>query len=490
MDSVRAAVVAGSFYPADPNELTTMVRKYMALVRGTFNAVVPKALIVPHAGYIYSGQVAARAYARLLSARGRLDRVVLIGPSHLIPFHGLALSSAEAYETPLGRVPIDKVAVQTLRTMHNITVRDSVHAQEYSLEVHLPFLQETLGFFNLIPIITGDASPEEVAEVLEKMWGGPETLIVVSTDLSHYLDYESCRAVDASTVQAIESYHVDGIDHAQACGIVPIRGLLAVAHRKSLKVITLDVRNSGDFTGQHNRVVGYGAWALLEQSPANGVGGETEENNKNGNDERGTTLLSLHGETLLHIAAASIRHGLYYGRSIPLDLNAFPPMLCQACASFVTLNRAGQLRGCIGSSQAWRALVEDIAENAFEAAFADPRFRPLLRHELSELEVSVSLLTEPQRITFCNQDDLLAKIRFGIDGLLLEDQGHQGLLLPQVWEQIPEKKDFLASLKRKAGFSPHYWSPTVNIYRFTACSIKNADLPNPTGLWKTSVETS
>ncbi len=484
MASVRAAVVAGSFYPADPNELTTMVRKYMALVRGTSNTVVPKALIVPHAGYIYSGKVAARAYARLMSARGRLDRVVLIGPSHLMQFNGLALSSAEAYETPLGCVPIDKVAIQTLRTLQSITVRDSVHAKEYSLEVHLPFLQEILGFFTLVPIITGDASPEKVAEVLEMTWGGPETLIVVSTDLSHYLDYESCRQLDASTVQAIESCHVNGIDRAQACGRVPVRGLLAMAHRKSLKVVTLDVRNSGDITGRHNRVVGYGAWALLEQNTAH-VGAERDATD----DDTGATLLGLHGETLLHVAAASIRHGLYYGRSIPLDLKAFPHMLCQHYAAFVTLNRDGNLRGCIGSSQAWRALVEDVAENAFEAAFADPRFRPLLRHELFELEVSVSLLTAPQPINFCDQDDLLEKIRGGIDGLLFEDQGHQGLLLPQVWEQIPEKRDFLASLKRKAGFSPNYWSPTVKIYRFTACSVKSADLPNPMVLWQTSVET-
>ena len=478
MASVRAAVVAGSFYPADPNELTAMIRKYIALVHGTSNAVVPKALIVPHAGYIYSGKVAAKAYAHLLSARGLLKKVVLIGPSHLEAFHGLAISSAQVYETPLGCISVDQAAMQALRTLHGITVRDTIHAKEYSLEVQLPFLQELLGSFHLVPIITGNASTEKVAEVLEMIWGGPETLVVVSTDLSHYLDYDSCCQLDKSTAQAIESCHVNSLKGAQACGRVPVRGLLAVAHRKSLTVRTLDICNSGDITGIRNRVVGYGAWALLSKV-------ESKEN-----ENSSAALLSLHGETLLHVAAASIRHGLYYGRSIPLDLNAFPPMLCQPCASFVTLNRTGQLRGCIGSSQAWRALVEDVAENAFEAAFADTRFRPLLRHELPELEVSISLLTEPRPIVFRDQDDLLTQILLGIDGLIFEDQGRQGLLLPQVWEQIPEKMGFLIALKRKAGFAPHYWSPTVKIYRFTACSVKNTSLSDPTALWQTTAETT
>ncbi|VBB69505.1 COG1355, Predicted dioxygenase [invertebrate metagenome] len=480
MASVRAAVVAGSFYPANPSELTAMIRKYIALARGMANAAVPKALIAPHAGYIYSGPVAARAYARLLPARGRFSRVVLIGPSHLVTFQGFALSSAEAYETPLGRIPIDQAAVEALRTMRGITVRDAVHAQEHSLEVHLPFLQEVIGPFTLVPVITGEAGPEEVAAVLEMTWGGPETLVVVSTDLSHYLDYESCQKLDETTMQAIESCHIHSINHDQACGRVPVRGLLAVARRKGLTVVTLDVRNSGDTAGPRNRVVGYGAWALLEQHTASMVAAE----------DHSQILLGLHGETLLHVAAASIRHGLYYGRSIPLDLNSFPPALRQPSAAFVTLNRAGQLRGCMGSSQAWHALVEDVADNAFEAAFADPRFRPLLRHELPELEVTVSLLTDPQPMLFHDQGDLLAQVRSGIDGLLFEDQGHQGLLLPQVWEQIPKRSDFLVSLKRKAGLAATYWSPTVRVYRFTACSVKSADLPDPTILWKTSTETA
>ncbi len=481
MAFVRTAVVAGFFYPADPGELTTMVRKYMALARGATNAAVPKALIAPHAGYVYSGPVAARAYAHLLPARGRLNRVVLIGPSHRVAFRGLALSSAAAYATPLGIVPIDGAGVNALRAVPGIGVLDAAHVQEHSLEVHLPFLQEVLGSFTLVPVVTGETSPEEVAAVLETAWGGPETVVVVSTDLSHYLDYDSCRRLDAATVQAIESLDGETIGRDQACGQAPVRGLLSVARRRGLSIVTLDVRNSGDTAGSRDRVVGYGAWALLEPDT------QTEAKREEGGPWM--DIFARHGETLLHVAAASIRYGLYYGRGISLDLDSFSPALHQQGAAFVTLNRAGQLRGCIGSPQAWRALVEDVADNAFKAAFADPRFRPLLRHELPDLEVSVSLLTPAQPMTFRDQADLLAQMRPGLDGLILEEQGQQGLFLPQVWERLPGRSDFLTHLKRKAGLAPNHWSPTVKVSRFTAQSIKSADLSDPDILWNTSAET-
>ena len=406
MAAVRTAVVAGSFYPADPGELTAMVRKYLTLPQGMPpEARAPKALIAPHAGYVYSGAVAGMAYARLWPVRHRIRRVVLVGPSHRVGFRGLAVSHAEAYETPLGLVPVD---LKMIARVPGVGVLEAAHAQEHSLEVHLLFLQEVLESFTLVPVVAGDAEPEDVAAMLEAAWGGAETLVVVSTDLSHYLDYDSCRRLDATTVRAIESADAAAIGRDQACGRVPVRGLLVVARRKGLSIVTLNVCNSGDTAGPRDRVVGYGAWALLEPE-AGAKSAKTEEGETMG-DDAWNAVLAEYGQILLHMAAASIRHGLYYGRGLPLDLDSFPPALHQPGAVFVTLNRAGQLRGCIGSPQAWRPLAEDVADNAYKAAFADPRFRPVLRHEVAELEVSVSLLTPPPA------DDLSGRGRsFGPD---------------------------------------------------------------------------
>ena len=265
MAAVRTAVVAGSFYPADPGELTAMVRKYLTPAQETpLEVRAPKALIAPHAGYRYSGVVAGRAYACLRSVRNRIRRVVLVGPSHRVGFRGFAVPSAEAYETPLGRVPLDWQMIARLCTVPGVGVLDAAHAQEHSLEVHLPFLQEALESFTLVPVVAGDAEPDETAALLEAAWRGEETLVVVSTDLSHYLDYESCRRLDAATVRAIESADGAAIGRDQACGRVPVQGLLVVARRKGVSIVTLDVRTSGDTRGPRDRVVGYGAWALLE----------------------------------------------------------------------------------------------------------------------------------------------------------------------------------------------------------------------------------
>lgn len=264
MAAIRRPAVAGSFYPAEPRQLRETVRGYLAAAGD--GGPVPKAIIAPHAGYIYSGPVAASAYARLRPARGHIRRVVLIGPSHRVPFRGLAVTDAHGYGTPLGDIAIDHAAVKALRALPEVTVLDAAHGPEHSLEVHLPFLQEVLGAFKLVPIVAGSAAPEVVAQALEAVWGGDETLIVVSSDLSHYLDYDSARRLDGRTVRAIEDLDPAAIGHDQACGRVPIAGLLTVAKRRGMSIHTLDVRNSGDTAGPRDGVVGYGAWALLERT--------------------------------------------------------------------------------------------------------------------------------------------------------------------------------------------------------------------------------
>jgi AmmeMemoRadiSam system protein B len=257
MTVVREPAVAGQFYPQEPAELRALVSALLGEVAPD-GEVPPKALVAPHAGYVYSGAVAASAYARLSRHRDVYQRVVLLGPCHRVPVAGMALSAAEAFRTPLGDVPVDRDAVARLET-HGVEVFEPSHQYEHSLEVHLPFLQTVLGEFSIVPVVVGETPARAVASLLDALWGGPETLIVISSDLSHYLPYDAAREQDAATCRRIERLDSD-IAHDDACGATPLRGLLPAAKRHGMQVTTLDLRNSGDTGGDRDFVVGYGAW--------------------------------------------------------------------------------------------------------------------------------------------------------------------------------------------------------------------------------------
>jgi len=259
----RRAAVAGLFYPGERDVLAQTVAKLLASAHRPATAPAPKAIIAPHAGYIYSGPIAASAYALTAPLRARVKRVVLLGPTHRVAVRGLALPGCRWFETPLGRVNIDEDAISALRGLPQVTTSAAAHAEEHSLEVHLPFLQTLLGDFELVPLAVGYAEPSEVAAVIDALWGGEETLIVVSSDLSHYLDYGEAQRVDRATAQAIVELRTD-IDHGCACGATPVTGLALAARRRGLHACLVDLRNSGDTAGAKNRVVGYGAFAFYE----------------------------------------------------------------------------------------------------------------------------------------------------------------------------------------------------------------------------------
>ena len=264
MTTLREPAVAGTFYPADPETLGADIRRYLSDCEA--GAAAPKALIVPHAGYMYSGPVAARAYARLAAARNTIHRVVLIGPSHFVALSGLAVPAPEAFRTPLGPVALDRDAIDKLRALPQVAVVGAAHAREHSLEVQLPFLQLVLDRFTLVPLVVGEAPAEAVADVIDLLWGGPETLIVISSDLSHYLDYDTARRRDAATADAITGIAPEKLGPEDACGYAGIRGLLAVARRRRLRVETIDLRNSGDTAGPRHQVVGYGAFSVEDSA--------------------------------------------------------------------------------------------------------------------------------------------------------------------------------------------------------------------------------
>ncbi|MGA9666828.1 MAG: AmmeMemoRadiSam system protein B [Gallionella sp.] len=262
MQNIRPAAVAGMFYPAEPGQLARDVQHYLADAR-PFD-LVPKALVVPHAGYMYSGAIAATAYATLRSTASRIRRVVLLGPTHRVAVRGLALPGADAFDSPLGRVPLDVAGARAIADLPQVGTSAQAHALEHSLEVQLPFLQSVLTDFTLLPLAVGMASAEEVAEVLEKVWGGDETLIVISSDLSHYLPYATAQRVDQATAQSILKLQ-QPIPHDQACGGTPISGLIVAAQKHHLAPHLLDLRNSGDTAGTRDQVVGYASFAFTEE---------------------------------------------------------------------------------------------------------------------------------------------------------------------------------------------------------------------------------
>lgn len=261
MGRVQPAVVAGMFYPAEPEQLRADVRRYLQQAK-VQTTTPPKALIAPHAGYIYSGPVAGNAYAQLESRSGTISRVVILAPAHRVAFSGIAYSSATLFRTPLGDVEVDLEALNSVTELAQLQQRDDAFRDEHSIEVHLPFLQETLSGFKIVPLLVGDATPAQVDELLEALWGDSETLILISSDLSHYLSYDAARKMDQEATIAIESLNPDALSYHHACGRTPVSGLLLAARRHRLKVETLDLRSSGDTAGTRDHVVGYGAYAL------------------------------------------------------------------------------------------------------------------------------------------------------------------------------------------------------------------------------------
>ena len=457
--TIRPPAVAGSFYPGNPDTLRDELATCLALpaaqaIDPATNDVL-KAIIVPHAGYVYSGGTAGHAYACLAPLAARIRRVVLLGPCHRVSVHGLAIPTVTAFATPLGNIPLDRAALDALADLPQIVVSDAAHAQEHSLEVQLPFLQTVLGRFELVPLAVGQTGAAEVAQVLEHLWGGPETLIVISSDLSHFHTYREAQAIDGETaghILALEQL----TSFEQACGALPINGLLAVARKRGLRIERVAQCNSGDTAGDKLRVVGYASFALYEAAA------------------RDATEAADLGPALLVRARNAIAAELGQA-SLP---EAGHPALTLPGATFVTLTQNGQLRGCIGSLEAHRPLDQDVRANAVAAAFRDPRFPPLTLAELPHTRVEVSLLSAPKPMSFTDEADALRQLRPNVDGIILiagrNGQLGRSTFLPQVWEQLPDPRLFMAHLKQKAGLPADWWSAEVQLQRYEVQKWKEA----------------
>jgi AmmeMemoRadiSam system protein B/AmmeMemoRadiSam system protein A len=430
--------------------------------------------------------VAATAYARLQPWRDEITRVVLLGPAHRVPVRSMAVSSADGWDTPLGRVPVDGDGRAVVAGLPGVEVDDEAHGPEHSLEVELPFLQRALtGPFSVLPIVVGHAPVAEVAAVLDAVWGGDETLVVISSDLSHYEDYATAADHDRRTADNILAGRLDAIGPHDACGAFGVRGLLAAARARRLDIELVDLRSSGDTAGPPDRVVGYGSFVLSASTPAGGaawaVGGPaaaTAEVVMTTSSPApvaepapltGDDLTAEDRALVLDVALEAVRATMEDRPPRPVE--AAPAHLAAPAATFVTLRDGRRLLGCIGSMEAGRPLLEDVADNAVGAAFRDPRMPALTPFEFARMSVHVSVLSPPEPMGVSSRDELRAAVVPGRDGLLVEAGRKRGTFLPAVWEQLREVDDFLDQLWHKAGLAPGSWPARLRVWRYRAAEF-------------------
>lgn len=450
--AIRKAVWAGAFYPASRSDLNRMLRDLTEQAAGTAVKLPEgrklKALILPHAGYVYSGLTAAHAS---LALKGQeFSKVLLLGPDHRVGFADAAISDADGYETPLGVIPLHRDTAK-LRSTPGFKAIPASDSAEHSLEVILPFLQYYLKSFALIPIVLGSGQATTVYTKAIAPTLDNDTLLVVSSDLSHYLPYDQAKARDQQTIDSILKLDLEPLkkDDNRACGARPILVALDLARTKGWQPILLKYNNSGDTAGDKSRVVGYSAIAFYGDQVM-----EKQTNSPEGfTPEQGQTLLMLARQTI----SAELGRKPKPEESEALAARLKDQALKKKRGTFVTLHIRGELRGCIGSLSAYEPLSDSVRHNAINAAFRDSRFRPLSKDELDKIDIEVSILTEPQQLAYANADDLLKKLKPHIDGVIIHQGFNSATFLPQVWEQLPDPQDFLSHLCNKAGLTSDAW---------------------------------
>jgi hypothetical protein len=441
------AQVAGLFYPRDATALAAKIDAALAAAPPSpFRA---KMVVVPHAGIDYSGAVAAQAL-RALDLTGGLRRVVILGPNHRMPLRGLAVHPAAAWSTPLGVAPVASEALRSILPLEEVAVDARPFEGEHSLEMLLIFLQRLIPKLEIAPVLVGDAAPELVEEALRRLWGGPETAICISSDLSHFLAREAARAQDAETRGLIESGRWSELGPANACGFVSLKGAIRRAHSLRMRATGLAFAGSDQAGGPRDRVVGYGAFAFEYPGAAR--------------------LRKLDQDRLVAIASACLDFAATHGGATPHIVAdpGLPPSLTAHRAAFATLERGASLRGCVGSLFPHRPLAGDVGANAVKAGFGDPRFAPLQRAELPDITIKISVLSPAAPIPCRSEQELIAQLRPDRDGLLLRDGRAAGLFLPSVWREVSSPVDFVRFLKKKMGVAADHWSPTMVASRFSA----------------------
>lgn len=445
MKKIRPAAVAGKFYTSNKDELNSQLDEFTKYCQKDYE-YTSRAIIVPHAGYVYSGLLAAQGFQYLDKS---IKNVFIIAPPHYVPVKNVALSEFDMWSTPLGEIEVNQVINQELMVKFGCEYEDDAFKSEHSAEVQVPILQKLMPNVKIVPILAGH-NIDKIKNIIEYYWQNPENGFVISSDLSHFHSSSEARKIDALTAEMIETKDIEDFNPEQVCGAVGVRALVNFAKNKGYSLIRVGMVNSGDITQDTSSVVGYGSWFLYD-------------------GEKNSFIKKYFSDYVIDICKKSILAGL---KKEKVHIDKVPQVFAQSGASFVTLEKHENLRGCIGSIIAHRTLIDDLIANAQNSAFSDPRFKPLEMSEFGELEINVSLLSAPEKMDFKDEADLLNQIRPNVDGLIIKDKGYQAVYLPSVWEQLPEKELFLDSLKIKAGLPPKHFSDTFEAYRYTTEYIK------------------
>lgn len=447
---LREPVWDGKFYPAKGDELLRLINQLTRQAKTNASPVGVgrplKALIMPHAGYIYSGSTAAHA-GRVLDNES-FDTVILMGPDHRLGITNAALSSAAVWQTPLGRIRLHPHNRTLSQKSDLFRVLGLGEDKEHCLEVILPFLQVYLEAFELLPMILGPCDHRKMGDYVDQLMDD-RTLLVVSADLSHFLPYKQAVLRDRRTIQAIldlDSAPILGDDN-RTCGKYPIAVLLHLARKHHWRSFLLAYANSGDTSGDHNRVVGYAAIAFFGEMPM------TSHEATALDQSQGQALLLLARNTLLNRFNQQISES----QKAQMESRLEDPPLQEPCGTFVTLKIGDQLRGCIGSLTGTESIVDNVRANAINAAFHDPRFHALTVEELDRVVIEVSVLSEPKLLDYTDAEDLTAKLRPDIDGVTIRKGAASATFLPQVWQQLPKVDAFLSHLCMKAGLAAEAW---------------------------------
>ena len=449
---VRKAVVAGQFYPGSKKGLETQVQEYLEKAEKVELGGPLRALVAPHAGYIYSGPIAAYAYKQIQKP---FKRVFIFASSHSADFDGLSVPAEYThYATPLGEVPISPI-VQELLQEEGVSYVPEAHIA-HIIEVQLPFLQLLLEDFEIIPVITWRMNLEDIQRFgdLFSRYADDDTLFIVSTDLSHYHPYDDAVRLDTSCVQALEQLDFQEVANSELCGKGAALILLEIAKKQGWQGKILNYRNSGDTAGDKDRVVGYSAIAYYSKIPSNLPEPLSEEEQ----------------QMLLELAEATVELYVKENEVFEPEADRFAefPRLSESRGAFVTLKKQGQLRGCIGSLVGRQPLYVTVRDNAIKAAAEDPRFKPVTEDELAEITLSVSVLDVPQPLEVASPQEYLEKLTHQ-DGVILVNGRHSATYLPQVWEQIPETEQFLSNLCMKGGARPDCWHDLdTQVYTYRA----------------------
>lgn len=476
-DKTRFPAASGLYYPIDADAMKKQTRDLLAAAQGRFRfdgTKIPKAVIVPHNPLnTESGRVAAAGYAALMPLRPFVRRVVIVAEPQHGRYFGISLSSAKYWAMPSGqKFETDRVLTEQLRKIQGFDFDDGAFETEEAIEAQLPFISAVFRpDVKIVPILVDDAGVDQVADMIDLVWGSMDTVVIIASNLSKGTAPEKIKAKDARTARILEKKEETPLRKDRLSAPRAVEGLLAYLRETGGTVERLDLRTGDNFLS--DGLTGYGAFGVYEAASAAQSSKEETEN-----------LLRIHQNDLLRIAAQSVVYGFERGRALRVRPTRYPEELRQKGATFVSIYYNGALRGSAGSTEATRPIIDDIAENAYQAAFNDFRFNPLTQEELQDAEISISLLTRRTRIKFADEADLLAQIRPKTDGLVLRERSNSALFLPQIWESFSSPREFLAHLKRKAGLSPDYKSPTLKVYRFEVIDISSGDLEDPASVWR------